>query len=292
MFSQELEAFAQLEKYYDAGGVRTRGFEKGSGSPLILLHGGGGHAETWVRNVIPLSEHFRVFAIDYLGHGYTDIPDGMSRNLDDFCKHLINFMDAVGIEKANLVGESMGGQISVLMAHEHPERVEKIGLIVGGIPSQEHGYTAGITQFQELSKVAQGNPTFETIRKRMEWLFYDPKTLPDELVEARLKIYSRPKQEASGRSAQAGRRNYGLIEKIPKLKAPILFFWTTHNPTCPWHVAEKVHLTVPGSRFVLVDKAGHWPQFEQAEVFNRTLIEFFTEQPDEVFIDTYRRRFW
>ena len=293
MFSKELEAFAPLEKYYMAGEVRTRCFEKGRGSPVILLHGSGGHAEAWVRNVIPLSEHFHVFAIDYLGHGYTNLPKGMSRNLEDFCKHLLNFMDAVGIEKANLVGESMGGQISVLMAHEHPERIEKIGLIVGGIPSQEHGYTAGMTQFQELTREAAGNPTMETIRRRMEWLFYDPKMLPDELVEVRLKIYTRPKEESSeGSPREGGRRSYGLIEKIPRLKAPILFFWTTHNPTCPWHVAEKVHQSVPGSRFVLVDKAAHWPQFEQPEEFNRTIIEFFSEKPDEVLIDTYRRRFW
>ena len=293
MFSKELEAFASLEKYYTAGGVRTRCFEAGKGSPVILLHGGGGHAEAWVRNVIPLSEHFHVFAIDYLGHGYTDLPKGMSRNLDDFCKHLLNFMDAAGIQKANLIGESMGGQISVLMAHEHPERVDKLGLIVGGIPSQEHGYIAGITQFQELTREASKNPTLETIRKRMEWLFHDPKTLPDELVAIRLKIYTRPKEEPEGGGlGSGGRRSYGLIEKIPKLKAPILFFWTTHNPTCPWHVAEKVHQTVPGSRFVLVDNAAHWPQFELPEEFNRILTEFLSDQPDEVLIDTYRRRFW
>ena len=292
MFADELEAFTPLEKYYTAGGVRTRCFEAGTGPPVILLHGSGGHAETWVRNILPLAKHFHVFAIDYLGHGYTDLPKGMSRNLDDFCKHLMDFMDVVGIQKAHLIGESMGGQISVLLAHEHPERVDKLGLIVGGIPTAEHGYTVGQDRLQELTRQAAASPTFETIRKRMEWLFHDPKTLPDELVDVRMKIYTRPKEETEEGAPSGGRRTYGLIEKIPKLKAPILFFWTTHNPTCPWQVAEKVHQNVPGSRFVLVDKAAHWPQFEQPEEFNRILTEFLSDQPDAVLIDSYKRRYW
>ena len=98
-----------------------------------------------------------------------------------------------GIKKAHLIGESQGGQISVLTAHEHPERVDKLGLIVGGIPSNEHGYFRDRIDLQDLTRDATGTPTKETIRKRMEWLFHDPKTLPDELVDIRLKIYSHPR---------------------------------------------------------------------------------------------------
>jgi len=189
-----------------------------------------------------------------------------------------------------LVGESQGGQISVLTAYEHPERVDKLGLIVGGIPSNEHGYVSGQNRLQELTRDATGTPTKETIRKRMEWLFHDPKILPDELVDIRLKIYSDPAMQYVLDTRD--RTVYNLIEKIPKLQAPILFFWTTHNPTCPWPVADKVHQSVPGSRFVLVDKSGHWPQYERAEEFNRTLLEFLDDRQNEVLIDSYRKRYW
>ena len=289
MASKELETFAQFERYYDAGGIRTRCFEKGEGEPVILLHGGGGHAETWVRNLIPLSAKFRVLAIDYLGHGYTDKPK-VTYDLDAFSKHLLDFMDAAGVKKAHLVGESQGGQISVLTAFEHPERVDRLGLIVGGIPSNEHGYVTGQNRLQDLTREATGAPTKETIRKRMEWLFHDPKTLPDELVDIRLKIYSHPEMQHVLHTRD--RKVYNLIDKIPKLQAPILFFWTTHNPTCPWPVAEKVHQCVPGSRFVLVDKSGHWPQYEVADEFNKTLIEFLSGDQGEILIDSYRKRYW
>jgi pimeloyl-ACP methyl ester carboxylesterase len=199
-------------------------------------------------------------------------------------------MDAAGVKKAHLVGESQGGQISVLTASEHPERVNRLALIVGGIPSNEHGYTAGLTQLQELTREATGTPTKETIRKRMEWLFHDPKVLPDELVDIRLKIYSDPAMQEVLQARD--REIYHLIERIPKLQAPILFFWTTHNPTCPWPVAFKVHQSVPGSRFVLVDKSGHWPQYERDVEFNRTLLEFLSGSQDDLLIDTYRKLYW
>jgi 2-hydroxy-6-oxonona-2,4-dienedioate hydrolase len=290
MFQKELDAIAPLEKYYVANGIRTRCFEKGEGKPVILLHGGGGHAETWIRNIIPLSQHFRVLAIDYLGHGYSDKPK-ITYDMDSFSKHLIDFMDAAGLEKANLVGESQGGQISVYTAYNRPDRVEKLGLIVGGIPTNEHGYTAGQSRLQELSKDATDKPTMETIRKRMEWLFHDPKILPEELVAIRLKIYEQ-RELRENVPLSGPRKVYNLMEKIPKIKSPILFFWTTHNPTCPWQVAEKVHQSVPGSRFVLVDKASHWPQFERPAEFNRVLTEFLLDEPNEILIDTRRRRYW
>ena len=74
----------------------------------------------------------------------------------------VEFMDAAQIKKAHLVGESQGGQIGVLTAYEHPERVDKLGLIVGGIPSNEHGYVSGQSRLQELTRDATGTPTKET----------------------------------------------------------------------------------------------------------------------------------
>src|SRR5260370_13310440 len=115
MSAKELETYAKFERYYAAAGIRTRCFERGEGKPVILLHGGGGHAETWVRNLIPLSEKFRVLAIDYLGHGYTDKPK-ITYNLDAFSKHLLDFMDAAGTTKTHLSGATHGRQISVLTA--------------------------------------------------------------------------------------------------------------------------------------------------------------------------------
>src|SRR5713226_1540231 len=97
--------------YYDAQGMRTRCIEAGDGDPLIMLHGSGGHAEAYSRNVVPLGEQFHVYAIDCAGHGYTDKHPTLSGTAG-IADHVLRFMDAEGIGQANLAGESMGGATS------------------------------------------------------------------------------------------------------------------------------------------------------------------------------------
>src|SRR3954469_12758208 len=90
-------------KYYDAAGLRTRSIEAGSGDALILLHGSGGHAEAYARNVMPLAQHFRTCSIDMIGHGFTDKPDG-AYEAPNYAKHIMAFMDAAGIQRAHIAG--------------------------------------------------------------------------------------------------------------------------------------------------------------------------------------------
>src|SRR5258706_11395647 len=92
------------ENYYDVHGVRTRVLECGSGFPLMLLHGAGGHAETYARNIVPLSEHFRVLAIDMVGHGYSDRPD-VRYTMGGFADHVGGLLDGIGAPTAFLSGE-------------------------------------------------------------------------------------------------------------------------------------------------------------------------------------------
>ena len=99
------------ETFIDAGGLRTRMLEAGSGYPLVLLHGTGGHAEAYTRNIGPLSEHFHVIALDMAGHGYTDKPD-VTYTLDVFADHVIAVLDAIDEDKMFLSGESLGGGVS------------------------------------------------------------------------------------------------------------------------------------------------------------------------------------
>src|ERR1700675_4849262 len=91
------------ETYVDAAGVRTRVLEAGAGAPLVLLHGTGGHAETYSRNIGPLSKHFHVLALDMVGHGYTDKPR-VEYTMDVFADHVMAVLDAFGETSAFLSG--------------------------------------------------------------------------------------------------------------------------------------------------------------------------------------------
>ncbi len=106
---------AVKQTFYRAGAVRTRALEAGSGIPLILLHGAGGHAEAYSRNLAAHAKHFHVYAIDMIGHGFTDRPD-VPYQPDDFANHLRDFLDAIGAPSAILSGESLGAMVSIRFA--------------------------------------------------------------------------------------------------------------------------------------------------------------------------------
>jgi pimeloyl-ACP methyl ester carboxylesterase len=274
-------------RYYDARGIRTRAIEAGSGEPLIMLHGSGGHAEAYARNVVPLSEHFHVYAIDMAGHGFSDRHPSLPGS-DGIADQVVRFMDALGIESANLAGESLGGAVCAKLALEQPQRVKKVVYITGAglVMGEEADKLAapGREAFQRLSAAASAEPTRETVRNRLAWLFADPDTsITDELTEVRYRIYSRRAAEGSvaspgaNRPAAGGGGGVGVSltpERLREIKAPFFFLWTDHNPSTPWQVAEMAHKQMPGSKFHVVKHAGHWPQYEQPEEFNRLVIDF------------------
>ena len=108
----DLQGVPFVQGYLDAGGVRTRYLHAGDESkpPLILLHGSGGHAEAYVRNLAAHAEHFSTWSIDMLGHGYTDKP-GHPLEIRHYIDHLLAFLDAIGVDRAHLSGESLGGWV-------------------------------------------------------------------------------------------------------------------------------------------------------------------------------------
>jgi 2-hydroxy-6-oxonona-2,4-dienedioate hydrolase len=278
-------------RYYDAAGVPTRSIEAGTGFPLILLHGIGGHAETYARNVVPLGAHFHVYAIDFLGHGLTGGIDGPITHVE-YVKHLIDFMDAAGIERAHIGGESLGGWIAVWTALLHPERVADVIYIVGaklkvpGVDEEAKRKTAaGRDELQRLSQQLRANPSRENVKKRMTWLFHKPeRDLGDELVDLRWKLYQRA---ASAVKPVSGQRVAGPTvqdlddgaltpELLGKLKNRTLVLWTDHNPSQVLAVAEKAMNYLPNAELIVMKDCGHWPQWEDLETFNRIVIDFLT----------------
>lgn len=269
-------------RYVDAGGIRTRCIDAGDGDALIILHGSGGHAESFSRNVVPLSKDFHVYAIDMIGHGFTDYHPTLFGN-EAMADHIVRFMDAEGIDSAFLAGESMGGSVACRVALDHPDRVKKIVFVTGaGLQMGEEAdrlAAPGREALQRLSAAATGNPTLETIRERLSWLFFDPElSITDELNEVRYRIYARRAQLPPGPKPPEGApRGIGLNltpEKLREIKQPFFFLWTDHNPSMPHQVAEMAHKQMPGSKYHLIKNAGHWPQWEQTEEFNREVTSF------------------
>ncbi len=152
---------------------RTRVIEHGEGAPLVLIHGVGGHAEAYSRNVVRLGQSgFRAMAIDLLWHGYSDKPP-FEDAVPSYARQVIDLLDSQGIEKAHIEGESLGGWVGLWLALEHPDRIDRLILnTTAGIRWAENSVHdnphTGRDLLRSRSLEAINNPTPETIRKRLE----------------------------------------------------------------------------------------------------------------------------
>jgi 2-hydroxy-6-oxonona-2,4-dienedioate hydrolase/2-hydroxy-6-oxo-6-(2'-carboxyphenyl)-hexa-2,4-dienoate hydrolase len=274
-------------KFIQAGPWRTRVLEAGTGDNHVILIGGlTGHVEGWARNVVPLAaQGMHVHAIDAIGHGFTDKPLDRTYIAPLFTEHLLAVLDAIGAERANLVGQSLGGWVSLYTAKTHPDRVSKIvhvtgaGILLNDEPRAQEAKAVG-EQVKTVTQKALATPTLDSVRTRLEWLMYKPGTVTDELVEARYHIYTLPDsiQAMPKMSAEApGEENrpYMLTEHdLANIKQQTLVLWTDHNPTTPWEVGKRAAELLPHGSFQMITDAGHWPMFEQPEQFNKTVGAF------------------
>ena len=264
--------------YLEAGGIRTRYIQSGDPSkPLVLaLHGVGGHAEAYSRNFGPHGEHFWFVAIDMLGHGWTDQP-AIDYQVKDYAEHVLAVLKALGRSSAMFTGESLGGWVATYLAVHHPEAVERLVLNTSG------GWTAHpevMARLKKLSNEAASDPSWERIKARLEFLMCDKSMVSDDLIETRRAIYAQPGFEATIarimclQDMEIRRPNMITEEQYRSIKAPSLVVWTSHDPTATPEEGKQISEMIPGAQYVVMNECGHWPQFEDADEFNRLHINF------------------
>jgi 2-hydroxy-6-oxonona-2,4-dienedioate hydrolase len=274
----DLQGVPFAQGYLDADGVRTRYLHAGDTAkpPLLLLHGSGGHAEAYVRNLEAHAEHFSTWSIDLLGHGYTDKP-GHPLEIRHYVDHLFAVMDAIGIERAHLSGESLGGWVVSRVAADHPEKVDRLVLnTAGGSQADLEVMKRIIT----LSMAAAENPTWETVQARIKWLMADKSRGYDDLVASRQRVYRQPGFVNAMRDIMALQdpeiraRNLISPNDYGSIKAPTLVLWTSDDPTADVTEGRRIASMIPGARFEVMSGCGHWPQYEDTKTFDRLHIDF------------------
>lgn len=276
-------------RFHQAGPWRTRALEAGEGDEhVILLSGISGHVEGWTRNVTALAaQGLHVHAIDAIGHGFTDKPSDVDYVAPLFARHIVAFLDALGIEKAHLVGQSLGGWNALYTAKTYPDRVGKIvhvtgaGILLDDADRARESEEVG-DRVRAVTQRALAAPTLESVRERLEWLMHEPATVTDELVESRYRIYTLPDSRATmpkvvQQAPGEANRPYLLTEAdLAEIPHETLVVWSDHNPTTPVEVGRRAAEILPNGRFALVTEAGHWPMFEQPEQFNGIVGPFLT----------------
>lgn len=282
---QDLRSTSYSQGWLDAGGISTRYLQAGDKSlpPLIFLHGAGGHAEAYARNLKAHGRFFNTWSLDMLGHGWSDKPDH-PYEISHYVDHILRFMDAQGWDKARLSGESLGGWVVSRIAANHPDRVERVVLNTAGGSRAEPSVMARI---KSLSTRAAEEPTWEFIKARVEWLMAHPEKATDDLVACRQAIYSQSgfKQAMANamvlQDMEVRTRNLITPEDYGRFQSPTLVLWTSHDPTADVTEGRRIADMIPGAQFVVMQDCGHWPQWEDVPTFDRLHINFLLGRPAE-----------
>lgn len=267
--------------FLQAGPYRTRYLHAGdSGKPLLLmLHGVTGHAEAYVRNLAAHAEHFNVYAIDFIGHGYSSKPEH-PLEIPHYIDQVLAVLDTLGYSKASFTGESLGGWVAARFAQLHPEKVERIVLnTMGGTMANP----AVMERLYTLSMEAAKDPSWERVKARLEWLMADPAMVTDDLIRTRQAIFAQPdwplacEMNMALQHLEIRRRNMLSDDDLRAIEAPALVIWTTKDPSGPVNEGRRIAGLIPNGRLAVIENAGHWPQYEQTEVFNKIHLGFLLE---------------
>lgn len=257
---------------------------KGQGPDLILLHGGGPGAtgsSNYSRNIDALSSDFRTWVIDFPGWGRS------SKNLQIFgsrspfvngARALKAFMEAVGISKAHLIGNSFGGAVAYCLAMDHPQAVDRIVTMgPGGAYVEGKGPTQGILQL--LTYYGGEGPTREKLEAFLHNLVHDTSVLTPELIEQRFiasnqaEICANPPLTLPEGGAPPRAAYLSEDPRLAQLPHKCLLIWGQQDKVNPPEGVQSF-AAVPDQDVVLFSQCGHWAQWEQADKFN-SLVQWF-----------------
>ena len=266
----------EIGESIDVGGIRTNYIVAGEGDALILLHGSGPGVTAFAnwRGVIPdFAQHFRCYAPDTLGFGYTDFPaDIRGFEMDRWIAHLTGFMDALGIARAHFIGNSYGGALTLGLAARHPERVARMVLMgAAGLPFP---ITEG------LAKVWGYQPSLEAMRDLMTTFAFDAALVKEEIVASRYHASIRPgAQEAYSSLFPEPRQRWldSLATSEDDLRAlphPALIVHGREDVIVPWQISQRYNELIPNSELHVFGHCGHWTQIEKRERFVELVTHF------------------
>jgi len=249
--------------------------EAGQGHPLVLVHGGGPGASSWSNynpNIAVLAERFRVLAIDLPGWGKSQPVHYEQR---DNSGVLAEFLEALGIERAAFVGNSMGGTSCIRLAYERPELVSH--LITMGSSAGVPGVfdPAGLSEGVKALEAAYFNPSIETMRKFVEGMAFDTRHVTDQLLEERVRATLARPEHIEGWKSGHGKPMVKLDPtRLAAIAAPTLLMHGRDDRTVNFHSALYLARAIPNARAYIVNRCGHWMQLEHAAEFNRVVTSF------------------
>lgn len=268
-------------RWIEAGGMRVHYHDVGEGPPLVMLHSvGPGGVTAWITfsKVLPeLSKHFRCIAMDMPNFAKSGpfVYNEPVHNLQ--ARTTLALMDALGLEKAHLLGNSQGGQSAMVFASHYPERVDKLVFgtchIVTGADTYLFANTRRRARFPDGSRPVTPPPTHDSIRAALADYIDNDQLITDDLVDYLYRMATERPDLIEARSKSVS-TYYDHAPDLPNLTAPALIIWGRYDRICPVEVGVKCMNHLPTSRLVVLNDCGHWVPFEKPEEYNAYVIDF------------------
>ncbi len=275
------------DRYCRVGRVNVRYWELGEGPPVVLIHGIGASVEYWQPNIEPLARQHRVFAVDLPGFGWSDkIEEELTEAL--LRQFIIRFLDAQGVDRASLVGNSMGGLFALSAAIDYAERVHKLVLV------DNAGFGASVAWWLRLLSIpGLGELIFRPGSRTLRWiapfLFFNPSPLIDSWVGYAAELLALPgarraflqvlRQGVNLRGLRPEFRSR-IRDSLKHLHVPTLIVWGHQDRVIPMSQGLAGLAQIPGCELHIFDRCGHLPQLERPAEFNRLVLAFLRDAED------------
>ena len=261
--------------FVTAGGISTHYHDAGAGDPVVLLHGSGPGVSAWAnwQRTIPVLAHsMRVLAPDLVGYGATQRPDDIRYSLRTWADHVWAFLDALGLDRVSVVGNSLGGRLALQMAEDDSARLRRMVLM--GSPG------VGMTITEGLKALRGYEPSAENMRALLTNYFaVDTSVITDELVRIRYEASAAPGAHEAYRLMFFDPRHAGnelgiTAEQVQAIDVPALLIHGREDKVVPPEVSWTMVNLLPDADLHVFARCGHWTQIERAGEFNALVMNF------------------
>jgi pimeloyl-ACP methyl ester carboxylesterase len=279
-----------LQRIHDVrvGRHRVSTLIMGSGArDVLLLHGLGGTRASFFDTAAKLSASYRVHALDLPGFGSSSKPATGRYNPRWFADIVLGYMDAQGIDRAHLVGNSMGGRVAIEAGLIAPERVSALGLLCPAVAFVRRDFHPIVRVLRPELGLVPHRFTRGTVQNQFWNLFSDRDLVDPSVADVVVDEFQRIYGSAGARFAfLASARNVylerpfgrgGFYPRLAGLEPPALFVWTSHDKLIPAGFSRHVSRWLPSAEQIVIDSCGHVPQVERPEQTNGLLTRFFAQ---------------
>lgn len=273
-----IDGMVRYGSFQQVDNLKIHVWGMGGGYPVVLIHGFTGTAYDWRFNIPELARHFSTYAFDLPGFGYSQKPLNFEYNADGYADFVLSFLDARDIDKAVLVGNSLGGHVALQTCARYPHRVSGLVLIdSGGYPGSMQFPLFQIMAVPVLGNIAMQLLSRFTIRQVLKHvIFYDASFATRDAVSEYFNVYL----TANARKIPAVVvRNMKLDEReipgmLKYINCPVQIIWGQQDRVIPSCWATCFSRDINNSSLIIIPGAGHMPQVEKAEVVNHTVCSF------------------